>query len=270
VNTLVRKGKEKRFRGDRSPVRRQEGDRDARGRSVHRRDHRALRRGQEHGIEDIQSDIAGPPPAGSVDRSAVEGQAGQELTEGLTKGRSQQHRPHHGPSSRWRSQAHLSHGRLQASQSFDVPATVERLEYDPNRTAFIALIKYEDGEQATSWRRSVWPGDKVSPETKADVKPGNAMPLASHAGRHDRAQCRAEAGKGGTDCTLGRCLCSARRPRPGPMRSFVCSRASSAGFSATCMASVGAVSNPDHMNTNLGKAGRARWLGAVRRFAVWS
>ena len=61
---------------------------------------------------------------------------------------------------------------------FDIAATVERLEYDPNRTAFIALIKYEDGELAyilAPQRLAV--GDKVISGQQVDVKPGNAMPL---------------------------------------------------------------------------------------------
>src|ERR1700686_2783257 len=62
----------------------------------------------------------------------------------------------------------------------DVPATVERLEYDPNRTAFIALIKYQDGELAYILApQRLGPGDTVIASEHADVKPGNAMPLAS-------------------------------------------------------------------------------------------
>ena len=62
----------------------------------------------------------------------------------------------------------------------DVPAIVERLEYDPNRTSFIALIKYKDGEQAyiiAPQRLAV--GDTVMSGARVDVKPGNAMPLGS-------------------------------------------------------------------------------------------
>src|SRR5579859_3920078 len=60
----------------------------------------------------------------------------------------------------------------------DVPATVERLEYDPNRTAFIALIKYQDGEQAYILApQRLKAGDKVVSGEKVDVKPGNAMPM---------------------------------------------------------------------------------------------
>jgi len=63
-------------------------------------------------------------------------------------------------------------------RKFDVPAKVERIEYDPNRTAFIALIQYEDGEQSyilAPQRLAV--GDSVVSGNKADIKPGNAMPF---------------------------------------------------------------------------------------------
>lgn len=63
-------------------------------------------------------------------------------------------------------------------RKFDMPATVQRLEYDPNRTAFIALIKYEDGELAYILApQRLKAGDVVIAAEKADVKPGNAMPL---------------------------------------------------------------------------------------------
>ena len=59
-----------------------------------------------------------------------------------------------------------------------MPATVERLEYDPNRTAFIALVKYEDGELAYILApQRLAAGDKVIAGETVDVKPGNAMPL---------------------------------------------------------------------------------------------
>src|SRR5665213_114151 len=63
---------------------------------------------------------------------------------------------------------------------FDVPATVERLEYDPNRTAFIALIKYQDGELAYILApQRLAAGDQVIASEHADVKPGNAMPIGN-------------------------------------------------------------------------------------------
>ena len=83
---------------------------------------------------------------------------------------------------RWRGGGHKRAYRIIdfKRRKLDMPATVERLEYDPNRTAFIALIRYEDGELSyilAPQRLAV--GDKVVASQHADVKPGNAMPLAS-------------------------------------------------------------------------------------------
>ena len=98
----------------------------------------------------------------------------------------------------------------------DVAAKVERLEYDPNRTAFIALIRYEDGELSyilAPQRLAV--GDSVIAGAQTDVKPGNAMPLSGDPGRHHHPQCGDEARQGRSDRSLRRYLCAARRPRPG-------------------------------------------------------
>src|SRR3954466_12134037 len=65
-------------------------------------------------------------------------------------------------------------------RKFDMPATVERLEYDPNRTAFIALLKYQDGELAYILApQRIAAGDTVDPANYVDVKPGNVMPLGN-------------------------------------------------------------------------------------------
>ena len=116
-----------------------------------------------------------------VDRSHLwKGKPVKALTEGLSKsgGRSNQ-----GRVSMW----HRGGGHKRTYRKVDfrrdklgMPATVERLEYDPNRTAFIALIKYEDGELSYILApQRLAPGDVVISAAKADVKPGNAMPLAS-------------------------------------------------------------------------------------------
>ena len=146
-------------------------------------------------------------------------------------------------------------------RKFDVPATVERLEYDPNRTAFIALISIQDGEQAyiiAPQRLAV--GDRWSPASQVDIKPGNAMPLASNPGRHDRPQRRDEDRQGRRDRALRRHLCAARRPGPG-LRALQLISGELRMVRGECIATVGAVSNPDHMNQSIGKAGRKRWLG---------
>jgi large subunit ribosomal protein L2 len=142
-----------------------------------------------------------------------------------------------------------------------VPATVERLEYDPNRSAFIALLNYEDGEKAyilAPQRLAV--GDTVVSGQRADIKPGNAMPLASIPVGTIVHNVEMKPGKGGQIARaagtyvqlVGRDAGQALlRLGSGEVRMV----------RAECMASIGAVSNPDQANTKLGKAGRNRWLG---------
>lgn len=146
-------------------------------------------------------------------------------------------------------------------RKFDIPATVERLEYDPNRTAFIALLTYEDGEQSYIIApQRLAKGDQVIASEKADVKPGNAMPLRAVPIGTIIHNVELKPGKGaqlarsaGTYVQLvGRDAGYALlRLASGEVRMV----------RADCMASVGAVSNPDQTNTNLGKAGRKRWIG---------
>lgn len=153
----------------------------------------------------------------------------------------------------------------------DTSAVVERLEYDPNRTAFIALLKYEDGEQGyilAPQRLGV--GDTVVAGAKVDVKPGNAMQLASMPiGTivHNIELKPGGGGKiarsaGGYGQLVGRDAGWAiLRLNSGETRRV----------RAECMATVGAVSNPDHMNESTGKAGRTRWRGirpTVRSIAM--
>jgi large subunit ribosomal protein L2 len=115
-----------------------------------------------------------------VDRSALyKGKPVKALTEGkITRPRPQQHRPHHRALPRRRPQAAYRMVDFKR-RKFDVPATVERLEYDPNRTAFIALIKYQDGELAYILAPQRLAGDTVVAGNYVDVKPGNAMPLGN-------------------------------------------------------------------------------------------
>jgi large subunit ribosomal protein L2 len=144
---------------------------------------------------------------------------------------------------------------------FDVPATVERLEYDPNRTGFIALIKYEDGEQAYILApQRLAAGDTVVAGERVDVKPGNAMPLANIPVGTIVHNIEIKIGKGGQ---IARSAGSYAQI-VGRDQDYVILRLSSAEqrlVHGRCMATVGAVSNPDNMNTTVGKAGRTRWKG---------
>ncbi len=146
-------------------------------------------------------------------------------------------------------------------RKFDVPAVVERLEYDPNRTAFIALIKYSDGELAYILApQRIKAGDAIVSGLRVDIKPGNAMPLAAiPVGTivHNIELKQGAGGKmsraAGTYAQLvGKDAGYAQvKLQSGELRVV----------RAECMATIGAVSNADNMNQHLGKAGRNRWLG---------
>lgn len=146
-------------------------------------------------------------------------------------------------------------------QKKDTAATVERLEYDPNRTSFIALLKYEDGERAyiiAPQRLKV--GDKVVASAHADIKPGNALPLKNIPVGTLVHNVEIKIGKGGQ---LARSAGAYVQivGRDGQMTILKLSSGELRLISQECMASVGSVSNPDHQNRSYGKAGRSRWLG---------
>jgi len=146
-------------------------------------------------------------------------------------------------------------------RKYGVPGTVARLEYDPNRSAFIALVAYEDGEQAyilAPQRLQV--GDTVVAGERADIKPGNAMPMASIPVGTIIHNIEMKPGKGGQ---LARAA-GAYAQLIGKDSGYAQLRLSSGEqrmVRAECMATIGAVSNPDHGNIKLAKAGRKRWLG---------
>ena len=145
--------------------------------------------------------------------------------------------------------------------TLDVPATVERIEYDPNRTCFIALIRYETGQLSYIIApQKLEVGDKVISSKKADIKPGNTLPLAQIPVGTVVHNVELRPGKGGQ---LARAAGSyvllagkdtghaIIRLRSGETRKV----------NIDCFASIGSVSNADHQNIKIGKAGRSRWLG---------
>jgi large subunit ribosomal protein L2 len=142
-----------------------------------------------------------------------------------------------------------------------VPAKVERLEYDPNRSAFIALIRYEDGELSyilAPQRLAV--GDQVISGDTVDVKPGNATQLASLPVGTIVHNIELKPGKGAQMVRSAGTFAQI----VGRDQGYVIVRLGSGEqrlVLGTCLATVGAVSNQDHMNTSIGKAGRSRWLG---------
>jgi large subunit ribosomal protein L2 len=145
---------------------------------------------------------------------------------------------------------------------FDDVATVERLEYDPNRTAFLALVKYGDGEQAYIIApQRLAAGDKVvSSLGQADVKPGNAMPLERMPVGTIVHNVEMKPRKGGQIARSA----GTYAQYVGRDQGWAILRLNSGEqrrVHGTCLATVGAVSNPDHGNISIGKAGRNRWLG---------
>jgi large subunit ribosomal protein L2 len=146
-------------------------------------------------------------------------------------------------------------------RKLDVVGKVERLEYDPNRTAFIALIRYADDTLAyilAPQRLSV--GDEVIAGQQVDVKPGNAMPVANIPVGTIVHNVEMKIGKGGAIARSAGTYAQI----VGRDQGYVILRLNSGEqrlVHGQCFATIGAVSNPDHMNTSIGKAGRSRWLG---------
>ena len=185
---------------------------------------------------------------------------------GLTEGKSHSGgRNNHGRITvRFRGGGHKQSYRIvdfKRRANWGVPATVERIEYDPNRTAFIALVKYTNNEIAyiiAPQRLKV--GDTVIAADKADIKPGNAMPLGAipvgtvihnielkpGAGAKVARSAGTFAQLVGKDAGLAQV-----KLMSGELRTV----------RSECLASIGAVSNADNSNQDLGKAGRSRWLG---------
>lgn len=146
-------------------------------------------------------------------------------------------------------------------RKFDVEATVERLEYDPNRTAFIALITYKDGEQSYILApQRLQKGDVIVASEKADIKPGNAMLLKNIPVGTIVHNVEMKVGKGGQMARSA----GAYAQIAGRDNGLVQIKMNSGELRTVpqdCMATVGAVSNQDHSNVVIAKAGRTRWLG---------
>ncbi len=197
-----------------------------------------------------------------IDRSGLwKGKPVKKLTEGLTKsgGRNNTGRI----TARRQGGGHKRNYRLVdfKRRKFDVAATVQRIEYDPNRTAFIALIEYADGELSyilAPQRLAV--GDKVISSEKADIKPGNAMPLGSIPVGTIVHNVEMKPSKGGQIARSAGTYVQI----VGRDAGYALLRLGSGEVRmvrSDCMATIGAVSNPDESNQKLGKAGRKRWMG---------
>ncbi len=197
-----------------------------------------------------------------IDRSELwKGKPVKALTVG--KSHSGGRNNHGRTTSRFRGGGHKQSYRLVdfKRRKFDVPATVERLEFDPNRTAFIALIKYRDGELSYILApQRLRAGDQVMAAARADIRPGNAMRLAAIPVGTIIHNIEMKPGAGGKIARAA-----------GQFAQLVGKDAGYAQIKlmsgelrmvrGECMATIGAVSNPDNSNQEIGKAGRSRWLG---------
>ena len=197
-----------------------------------------------------------------IDRSELfKGKPVKKLTKGLTKSGG---RNNTGRVTSWqKGGGHKKKYRIIDFKrtKLDIEATVERIEYDPNRSAFIALIKYDDGELSYILApQKLLIGNKVISSNKADIKPGNAMPLNAVPVGTIIHNVELKPGKGGQIARsagsyvqlIGKDLSySILRLASGEVRLVL----------STCMCSIGAVSNQDNQNQNFGKAGRKRWMG---------
>ncbi len=197
-----------------------------------------------------------------IDRSSLhKGGPVKALTEGLKKSGGRNNQGH--ATARGIGGGHKQRYRIVdfKRRKWDMPATVERLEYDPNRTAFIALVKYEDGEVAYIVApQRLAPGDQVVAGKKVDVKPGNAMEIASMPVGTIVHNVELKPGKGGQLARSAGTFIQV----VGRDRGMVIIRLNSGEqryVQGGCMASVGAVSNPDNSNQYFAKAGRTRWMG---------
>ncbi len=198
-----------------------------------------------------------------IDRSELwKGKPVKQLTEGKS---SSGGRNHHGHITvRFRGGGHKRSYRIvdfKRRAKFGVPATVERLEYDPNRTAFLALLKYEDGELAYIIApQRLKAGDTVVAGERADIKPGNAMPMAAIPVGTIIHNIEMKPGAGGKIARSAGTYAQLVGKDAGYAQVKLMSGELRV-LRAECMASIGAVSNPDNSNQQIGKAGRNRWLG---------
>ncbi|TCS62053.1 50S ribosomal protein L2 [Varunaivibrio sulfuroxidans] len=141
-----------------------------------------------------------------------------------------------------------------------VVGTVERIEYDPNRTAFIALVNYGEEKRYILAPQRLAAGDQVVSGVGSDIKPGNALPLANIPVGTIVHNVEMKQGKGGQIARSAGTYVQI----VGKDQGYVQIKLSSGEVRlvrAECMATIGAVSNQDQQNIKLGKAGRKRWLG---------
>ncbi len=143
----------------------------------------------------------------------------------------------------------------------DVEGTVERLEYDPNRSAFIALVNYADGEKRYILAPvGLGKGDKVIASASADIKPGNALPLQNIPVGTVIHNIELYPGKGG-QLVRSAGVAAQLMAKENGMATVRLPSGEFRKVRLNCMATIGQVGNADHANIHIGKAGRKRHMG---------
>jgi large subunit ribosomal protein L2 len=143
----------------------------------------------------------------------------------------------------------------------DVEGTVERLEYDPNRSAFIALVTYADGEKRYILAPvGLGKGDKVIASTTADIKPGNALPLQNIPVGTVIHNIELYPGKGG-QLVRSAGVAAQLMAKENGMATVRLPSGEFRKVRLNCMATIGQVGNAEHANIHIGKAGRKRHMG---------
>jgi large subunit ribosomal protein L2 len=146
-------------------------------------------------------------------------------------------------------------------QKDGVWATVVAIEYDPNRSSRIALLEYEDGEKSYVLAPDgLKAGDRVISGEEVEPKVGNCMPLRRIPQGMTIHNLEMQPGRGGQVCRSAG-TSATLTAREGRWAQITLPSGEVRRVSSECRATIGAISNPDHMNISLGKAGRKRWLG---------
>ena len=173
-------------------------------------------------------------------------------------------RNHHGRiTSRFRGGGHKQRYRIIdfRRQKIGVPAKVASIEYDPNRTARIALLNYADGEKKYILAPDgLKVGDTIVSSRNADIKPGNSLPLRAIPLGTAIHNVELKKGKGGQLCRSAG-VAAQLMAKEGAWGQIRLPSGEVRLVHLDCRATIGQVSNADHQNISIGKAGRTRWLG---------
>ena len=146
-------------------------------------------------------------------------------------------------------------------KKFDIPAVIERIEYDPNRSCYIMLVKYEDGQNSYCLApQKIKVGDKIENGSNKEIKVGNCMPLKDIPVGIDIHNVELQPGSGGKIARSAGTSVSISGI-DGNYSLIKMSSGEVRKIDSKAMATIGVLSNPDQKNIKIGKAGRSRWLG---------